>query len=263
MRVVEVEAKRLIAIGDFHIGAAACAEKELEHAIENIMKLSDAKVIIMGDLCEFATRHSIGNLFDQVLDPTSQYLEARYLLGRLRRKIVGILSGNHEGRVAYESGLSVPRLLADELHVPYLGGRALIKWKVGGMTYTFLVTHGSGAATTLSGRINAAERALRVAPDADGILYGHFHELNYVRLPVFRSGRVTARYIIFTGSFLSGAEYANARNYPPAVVGYPILTANRHGLYITERILNIGYDHEANLLPGQERQEANKQAAEW
>ena len=89
----------LIPVGDVHFGSPTCNVEKFEATIDFIAD-TDCVVILMGDLLEAASRHSVGaGWVEQTMSPQNQL---DYLLGVLdpiKDKVLVNLEGNHEERI--------------------------------------------------------------------------------------------------------------------------------------------------------------------
>ncbi|MBO7673661.1 MAG: metallophosphoesterase [Atopobiaceae bacterium] len=92
--------------GDVHVGAENCQLKEFERWIAEIENDPDAYVIFTGDLMDTATKSSVGDVFHG-MNPREQMEYIHDTLYNLAHegKILAMLTGNHELRVARETSI--------------------------------------------------------------------------------------------------------------------------------------------------------------
>lgn len=215
----------VVPIGDVHLGSPNCNIEKFIATIEFVKK-NDCVVILMGDLLEAASRHSIGaGWVEQTFSPQDQLDALTEVFRPIKDKILINLEGNHEERIWSHSGVKISKVLADSLGVPYGGYSAYVRLKVGNQNYVFYAQHGSSSAWYPHTKLTAATRTAQHT-DADIYLYGHTHELLSLPSPYryfdLRSKTVKygKRYYVLTGSFLEYAgSYAEKKNMHPVKTG--------------------------------------------
>lgn len=215
----------LVPLGDVHLGAMTCEVGKFESALRWIER-KDCRVILMGDLLEFATKSSVGaGWVDQVRSPQEQ-LDALYeVLSPIKSKILLLLSGNHEDRCYKDTGLDVSKILADKLGVPFGGYSAFVYLRVGKQNYVVHAQHGSTGARYLRTKMHAAMKTAEHT-DADLYLYAHTHELASATQPYRqydKRGRFVAvreKVFVLTGGYLGYfGSYAEKKNLNPSPIG--------------------------------------------
>ena len=220
----------LIPVGDVHLGSPTCNVDKFEKTIAFIQR-TDCVVILMGDLMEAASKHSIGaGWVEQVGNPQAQ-LDVLYdVLFPIREKILINLEGNHEARIWLNSGIRVSKTLSKLLKVPFGGYSAFIKIRVNGFNYVIHAQHGSSNAWYPHTKLTAAMRTAQHT-DADLYLYGHTHELLSIKVPRramdmrSRTIQTSEKYYVLTGSFLEyEGSYAQKKNMYPVQTGIANIT---------------------------------------
>lgn len=219
---------------ELHIGAEEFDLARFLHWRDWIQNTPQARVLLVGDVLELATRESVGNVYEQVLPPEEQIFEACDLLYPIRDRILGITEGNHEGRVARAVGLHPGRWLALTLEVPYFPGRqGVLKVRLGRgengkpISYLIAFAHGQSAARTPGGKLTAAWRMRDVVANADVYICGHSHGRAVdvgVRLVVDPHNNLVREekfYVVLAGSFLGYAGYAREKAWAPLGAGCP------------------------------------------
>ena len=216
---------KLIPLGDVHLGAPTCDVDKFLGTVDYI-KRSRSRVILMGDLMEAASKHSVGaGWVEQVQSPQRQ-LDALYnVLKPISSQILVLLDGNHEFRIRKQSGLAVSKILAKMLGVKYGGYSCFVYLRVKKFNYVIYAQHGSSNAWYPHTKLTAAMRTARHT-DADVYLYGHTHELLPLSVPRQtlnkRSKSIKARkqYFVLTGGFLEyHGSYAERKNMYPVKTG--------------------------------------------
>ena len=210
-------------VTDTHVGARACDEKLLRQHIRQIVDDPFAFVTLGGDLIDAINRkgdkrHLESTLApwlwgkDDVLQTQLDYLRDELLTAPLCRKVIAVLSGNHEGSPDQFQGAGLYRQIvkhvAQHKDVPpasiALGYRGFLSLQFrrvnstgssgGGWSLTAFLTHGHGGGKLAGGHALELERMLGRF-DADVILMGHRHTEAYVPLV---SSRVMGTRIVQT-----------------------------------------------------------------
>lgn len=200
-------------------------------ATVEFIKRTNCKVILMGDLMEAASSHSVGaGWVEQTYSPQEQLDTLVEILKPIKDKILLNLEGNHEERIWKHSGIKVSKVLSNMLKVPYGGYSAFVKLKVGKNNYIIYAQHGSSGAWYPHTKLTAAMRTAQHT-EADIYLYGHTHELLSLAVPWrymdmrSRAIKFGKRYFVLTGSFLEYAEsYAEKKNMYPVKTGVANIT---------------------------------------
>lgn len=216
---------KLIPLGDVHLGSATCQTQKFLDTIKYI-KDSGSQVILMGDLMECASRHSVGaGWVEQEIDPQTQIDYLVKALKPIADQILVSLEGNHEFRVWKQTGLKATKIMADLLGVKYGGYSTFIKMKVRKFNYIIHAQHGSSNAWYSHTKLTAAMKTAQHT-DADVYLYGHTHALMSLktrrRTLDLRSRTVKRdkKYFVLTGGFLGyEGSYAQKRNMYPTQTG--------------------------------------------
>ncbi len=167
---------KLIPLGDLHLGSPTCNIDKFLDVVDYI-KESGSLVILMGDLMEAASRHSVGaGWVEQTGSPQTQLDTLYEVFKPIRKQILVLLDGNHEERIWKQTGIKVSQILATYLGVPYGGYSCFVKLRIQKQNYIIHAQHGSSNAWYPHTKITAAMRTAQHT-DADIYLYGHTHEL--------------------------------------------------------------------------------------
>jgi len=215
-------------IGDIHLGHKETNEHLVKTYLDWAKKRKYCLVLGMGDLMETGVKTSYG-LWDQKTHPNQQFKDVIKLFKPLKKRLIGLLDGNHEQRIYKRTGFNVTEQLSAQLKTPYLGVGKFITIKVKKddlkQEYTFYATHGSSAAWTLGGKINAGIRMAR-GYVADCLLHAHIHLLFTFNLsqykPVGKDVILSDFKVVYTGSFVEHANtYVHVKGMPPTSLGCP------------------------------------------
>lgn len=240
---VRDDAAVVIAIGDWHLGLKACYREKLEAYLRYIEQRPNHAVLLVGDLGETATKTSVGKaMFDEDIHiPAQQKLIAEMLTPLAKQgQILGVVPGNHEGRIAQQLGIDVTEQLADRLGFPHLGYQGYLACHVGDQTYTIMVAHGKSAAATPAGQLNAARKLANIAPAMDVLVSGHSHALMHtsdqvlVYDPAAKEMRMHRRTFVVAGSFVRYEGYPVESLLTPQITGCARigLRADRHDVIV-------------------------------
>ena len=112
MKIIETEITTskivIFPIGDLHIGSPHCDLKLLNKHLDIIKETPNARIILMGDLCETALKDSVGaGVYEQQENAQQQIMKAKNILYPFRNIIDGIVTGNHEERIYKNTGLDL------------------------------------------------------------------------------------------------------------------------------------------------------------
>ena len=221
----------LCAIGDMHIGAKACDKEALVEAIQEIKRSRKSYVVLMGDTLDCITnrdkRYNVYEVDDELPKFKDQVDWALKILKPIKKKIIGILEGNHEYKIKKNLGYDFTEFLAEELETNYLQQAGMLNLKTPWGEVRVFAMHGLGGGVTVGGQINRILKAINNLKDAPDItLVGHFHRLDSVPMPVLDDNLKVHKLLMgFTGSFyrtyLPGIpNYASDNMYPPSLIGY-------------------------------------------
>ena len=165
-------------IGDLHIGSREFNEKAFRRWKDMVVNDEFAKVVIVGDIMDMATKTSKTNIFEATMNPFEQKKWVEKEFGDFRDKIIGSVQGNHEYRMNNATGICpmydvLAKLDLEHLYRPAM---AFIKINLGSrnkdrqVSYTIVMAHGQAKGRT---------KQFPYAVDGmDIMITGHFHEPN-------------------------------------------------------------------------------------
>jgi len=218
----------LVLFGDLHFGDLSCNVKKVKKMINYINNNPRARVILMGDILNCATKISVGAaVYDESSHGQTQYDIALNMLLPIKDKIWGVLIGNHEQRIFNSTGYNVSKQMAKDLDAKYYGFGQFVKIIIGKVNYTLYCTHGSSGATLPYTKIKGCLN-LSLHKKADIFAMGHVHDLQVHTQEMERvrySQVVTDKvYFILTGHYLNYHDsYAEMKNMIPSKQGSPVL----------------------------------------
>ena len=231
----------VIFIGDAHYGSPQFDKERFLRMIEYCTR-THTYVFLMGDMCEIATRHSVGaGVYEQECIAESQHEQMVKWLKPLADKelILGTHRGNHGERVYKETGVDIDKALARELKVPYLGDACWSKFIVGSQTYTIYSLHGRTGSRFDGTALLALER-ISTSFFADLVCMGHTHKCinSAVQIQRVVHGQVKEhkKFLLITGHYLKyDGGYAQTVGLPISKLGSPKVKffATKHDILIS------------------------------
>lgn len=226
---------------DEHIGDPHCDMDNLGRRIEYVANTENAFCIFNGDILDFASRSSIGDIETREFNIMGQLEKAIELFKPVRKKTICVTNGNHENRGYKKEGFDISRIFANSLGLSdvYSPTAAYIFLKFGTpinthnnknprQLYTIYVNHGSGG-----GRKEGA-KAIRLADmasicDADVYIHSHTHLPMIFKEGYFRVDRTnssvfnTTKLFVNTASNLDYGGYGEAQEYKPNSKDTPVI----------------------------------------
>ena len=248
-------------LGDVHLGARACQEKELQQTVDRIAAEDNHYWIGMGDLTDGIGRNCGDKRSDEENLASWLWGENRIFERQRERlltylkpiagKCLGMLQGNHEQKVLQYSGqdmfYSVAAALQKEashevnLALGYAGFVRLrfrrdskarpSKGGKSSIPITIYASHGYGGGRKAGGKANKLTD-MAVVSDADLYLFGHVHAPELVtkesRMSLNQSGKVVNRVYtgVITGTYLAGyvnndITYSERFGFQEVAIGSP------------------------------------------
>ena len=235
---IDSKSVELIPLGDYHVGNPFFMEEKFKKTIEYVKSHKNCYVLLMGDMIENITTYSVGEIYEQKMNPDEQIEYNINALYPIRDKILGVLKGNHEARTEYRTSINPAKLIAVGLRVRYLGRstKSVAELRIGDIKYDIYATHGGSSATTVSGKLNSLLNLTRVA-DADVYLMGHSHDIITHVCPIMTKKGLKLRYFFMTGSYVDYGGYAQDKNLPIGLTGSPVLIFNGEKKEVRSKLL--------------------------
>lgn len=232
-------------LADLHIGDPHSMPEEVKRRLREAEADPHGLVILNGDLMNTALRHSVSDVYGELMSPMQQLTELVEMLRPIRDKIIGVTCGNHEDRVYRSDGIDIMRMACRELgivdryapeglliflrfgergsHSQHRGeGRNPRQW------YSIYATHGSGGGRKEGAKaIRLADMAATV--DADVYVHSHTHLPMIMKQSFFRAdasncmAKPVEKLFVNTGAALSYGGYGQAQEFKPASVSTPVI----------------------------------------
>ncbi len=239
----------LVPISDPHYGNPIFSLKHFDRTINFILDTPRAYTFLNGDLCECVTKTSKGEIYKQIGSPQDQRDWIIEHLKPIKHKILGMTQGNHEDRIARESGIDICKDIAKELNIPYRPTGMLLKISLGQQkqkdrqfVFWGYFTHGYGGARTKSAKAVKIERTATWI-HADWYAMSHDHVVNAAPdvylLPDNRTypqvidgketdfiiGKIVAhrKMLVKTNAYIKWGGYAEQGGFPPTDLATPVI----------------------------------------
>lgn len=227
---------------DEHIGDEHSDIDRIKKRIQYVAEHKNAYCVLNGDILDYASRSSIGDIETREFNIMGQLEKAVELFSPIKDKILCITSGNHEARGYRKEGFDISKVIAMQLGISdkYSPTSAIIFLRFGktsGHThnrpqrYTVYINHGSGG-----GRKEGA-KAIRLADmasivDADIYIHSHTHlpmimKQGFFRVDVCNSviSHVT-KLFVNTAANLDYGGYGESNEYKPSSTDTPVIYLN-------------------------------------
>lgn len=239
-----IDVLELHTFADEHIGDACCDMPRLKERIAYVANTPNAYCIMNGDILDFASRSSIGDIESREFNIMGQLERAVELFAPIKNKIIAITNGNHENRGYRKEGVDVSKMIAMQLGLGdvYAPAAAIIFLRFGKQTmrrherpmlYTVYVNHGSGG-----GRKEGA-KAIRLADmasiiDADVYIHSHTHlpmvmKQGFIRTDLINSAIANVtKLFVNTAANLNYGGYGEAAEFKPNSKDTPVVYLNGH-----------------------------------
>jgi len=246
MKVIQVQLPQkfneieIHTFADEHIGDAQSDVKRIKERIAYVKEHPNAVCILNGDIIDYASRSSIGDIETRSLNIMDQLEKATELFQEISDRIICITSGNHEFRSYKKEGIDFAKIFANAIGCSdyYSPASAVLFIKFGkgkspsrennSTLVSIFVNHGSGG-----GRKEGA-KAIRLADmasivDTDIYIHSHTHLPMIMKQGYYRTN-FNAQTITFvdklfvnTAANLSYGGYGEAQEFKPASMDTPVI----------------------------------------
>jgi hypothetical protein len=232
----------LVPIGDIHLGSTAFGargRKLLKGYLEWVKARPNARIVLMGDLFDVATRTSATPPSES---SSSEYTVARELFRPYASQICASLLGNHCARLKNFAGYDPMEQFCDALGIPYLGYSGIVRFDVQKQSYFGYFHHSTGGGGTLGSALNRATKLQDIVQDVDFYCIGHNHNLvngvkNVYAPNKFGTGIEERRlHYIDCGSYLDYPNsYAEQMMLTPGKLGSPRIRFDgaKHDIHVS------------------------------
>lgn len=235
----DIEVLELHTFADEHIGDNCCDMDRLKARIEYIASTPNAYCVMNGDILDYASRSSIGDIETREFNIMGQLEKAVELFAPIKHKIICITPGNHENRGYRKEGFDISKMIAMQLGLAdkYAPAAAIIFLRFGRQSlkrggrpvlYSIYMLHGSGG-----GRKEGA-KAIRLADmasiiDADIYIHSHTHlpmvmKQGFFRIDLHHSAvAFVTKLFVNTAANLNYGGYGEAAEFKPSSTDTPVI----------------------------------------
>lgn len=232
----------IVPIGDIHLGSTSFGErgrKLLKGYLDWVKARKDARIVLMGDIFDVATRASATAPFES---SSTEYRTAVDLFKPYAKKIVASIRGNHCQRLLNFAGYDPMEQFAAQLGIPYMGLSTVIRFNVREESYYGYFHHSTGGGGTLGSALNRAVKLQDIVQGVDFYCIGHNHQLVNGSRVVYRptaSGdgiEEQRMWYVDCGSYLDYPEsYAEMMMLSPGKLGSPRirLDGTKHDVHVS------------------------------
>ena len=228
----ELEYVNLYPLADLHIGSKYFKKELLKEHLETIKNDPNGYIILNGDLVNNSTKTSVGDIYEEVLNPEEQIDLLVELFEPLKDKIIGVMTGNHEARTYKQTGISILKNFCYRLNLmKYYSNVANATFLSFGKSkgrdhvkQTFIIynSHGRGGGKLVGGKANRVHELAKIMPNADVYIHSHTHtpitfKDSYV-LADTRNKGVNFRHRLFvnTNAYEGFGGYGEVLGLPPS-----------------------------------------------
>ncbi len=232
----------LVPIGDLHLGSTAFSQRGrdlLQGYLDWVAARPNAKICLMGDIFDVATRNSPTSPFES---SSSEYSRAVEIFKPYAKHISFSLRGNHCQRLLNYAGYDPMEQFSAILGIPYMGLSTVARFDVGVESYYGYFHHSTGGGGTLGSALNRAVKLKDIVQGVDFYCIGHNHQLVTGAQTVYRpnsTGTAIGEYriqYIDCGSYLDYPEsYAEMMMLSPGKLGSPRIRfdGRKHDVHVS------------------------------
>lgn len=224
---------------DEHIGDACCDIPRLKERIDYVASTPNAYCILNGDILDYASRSSIGDIETRELNIMAQLERAIELFSPIKDKILCITNGNHENRAYKKEGIDISKMIAMQLGLVdvYAPASVMLFLRFGDLgphhhnrrqLYTIYCVHGSGGGRKEGSKVvRLADLASII--DADCYIMSHTHLPVVMKQGFFRTDTSNStvhnvtKLFVNTASNLDYGGYGEAQSFKPNSKDTPII----------------------------------------
>ena len=224
---------RVVPIGDTHVGDPGFLEKNLKEKLYSF-KYEPTIGLLTGDCLNNGIKSSVSSCYEEVIKPGDDQIDYFCnIIEPYAEYFEAVIDGNHEYRTKKDVNLSLAKVYAGRLGIPYYGVHALLKFQFGKndkgdpTNYVMYMHHGSGGGKARGGKTNKMVAQESIICRADVYVRSHSHVIDAFPTAVLdydeRSMSVFKRkmYHVSTGHWLDASDYAERAEMPALPDGTP------------------------------------------
>lgn len=234
-----METLELFPVSDLHLGSRQCDLELFRQFVSMVLDKPNRYLIINGDMINNNIIGAVGSPYEDTMTPREQKKRLKRELEPIAKRILCVVSGNHERRTKKVNDENPLEDIADYLGVPYREEDAFLKLSFGKggngkrIAYAIYVTHGTGGGKRPGSSLNNIE-ALTLNCFADIYIMGHVHRKTAHKalylLPDLQNNivREVEMLYVISSSWQSYGGYAKTKGMRPSALGsVPILLSGR------------------------------------
>ena len=234
---------RIMPLSDLHLGDAHCDAKLVRSCIDTIMQDDNMYTVLDGDLMNTAIAGSKSDVYGETMPPMEQLERCTEIFKPLADsgKILAVLTGNHEERIARSVGVNMTQVMSKQLGLSdvYSSTSTLLFLRFGKskrqegrrQVYSVYINHGNGGGGRRAGsKVNAMEDMAKIIT-ADVYVMGHTHQpasfrkCHYMVNPSNQTVSLREQLFVNTAAFLDwDGSYGDRAGYQPNSKVPPIIT---------------------------------------
>lgn len=215
----------LFNLGDAHRGDPAHDNQLFLKVVNAIRHTNNAYWISTGDLLNVALQGSKSDVYNSAnLEQEFEWLIKD--VSPIADRCLGMVASNHHNRFDRAVGMSLDKLIAGKLNIPFLGQLGLLNITCDKASYYVAMHHGIGSGKRRGAKTNNAQDLASIIPGADIYLEGHTHTFDhFIDESVYidrKRGKLShaKAWFCVTGHFLDYmTSYASSKKYRPAPKG--------------------------------------------
>ena len=237
---VPVNNLKIYYVGDLHEGQEESLGYKFQQLMEKISKERNSRIILMGDMLEMAIKTKM--TADQILAQKKQLEVFLHRMGKAKKQVIAVLSGNHEDRVLQTVGIDYVKdsMLPHFPNAVYLGYEGFLRvTQREGETLMYL-HHGTGGSMRPDYFLEKLLFKLGIGQIVDVVASAHIHQKFHkiYKFPVLDRNHIRTKDVhgIRTGCFLGRANYAKIAGFGITDSGGMVLEINSSSTKITRRI---------------------------
>ena len=229
----------ILPLADLHIGDIHSDGKKIAEWLKYIEEHENCYTILNGDLCDNATRQSIGDVYGAALRPMEQLQQAVKLFDPIKEKILAVTAGNHEARTYKTDGIDMTQVICNQLGIGeyYSPASALVFVSFGKQSsfkhnlpvlYSLYCVHGSSGGRKEGPKLQRLVDLSAIVV-ADIYIHSHTHLPMVSRNAYFRvdtrhcTTQKVDRLYVNTSSSLEYGGYGEFQSFKPNSLETPLI----------------------------------------
>lgn len=217
----------IIPVADVHYGSDHSDRVLFEKIINSVARKDNFRLMLLGDLIEVS---QITGKSDPWHSDPDEIFHLADILSKVKGKVLGVIDGNHEARIAKIFGIEIGKLFARETSSRYGGN--IIRHQIGGTS--IFAHHGVGMGRTVGSVVNNLYRLYEIDPTCDVYISGHRHQPVYFT-KTNCSGSLdyyVTKHFVGVSSFCRWPEYSQKKAMPPSSVIGTAIEVHRNGVTV-------------------------------